>query len=411
MSKDENIKTASPKWSPSTKTIITLLILAAVVALMIRFSSMLNTLVTAVVISVIFYPLAELISKKTKISWSWSVTIVYIVAVVITFTLLALGGIAIFEQIQNFINFLQSSLVEITNFFNNIPSTIVSVGPFVLDFSYINWDEVSKQLLATIEPVLSNLGNVIGGVASGAAGFIGSLFLSMVVSFLILNESGGSRHKLFSINIPGYEHDFEILGGKINTIWSAFLRGQGIVYLLRFVMYLIILSVFQVRFLVGMAIVATIGNFIPYIGVAISWITVFLVALLQGSTAFGLDPLTYALIVMGIGWIMDNIYDTFFSPRFMANMLEVHPAAILVGVFVGLSLFGFWGMVLAAPILATLKLLLTYIGRKLLDQDPWEIPSEKEEEDVNLPPLGKALKSISGWTKETYEKIKTKDEE
>ncbi|REG10208.1 AI-2E family transporter [Pelolinea submarina] len=411
MSKDENIKTASPKWSPSTKTIVTLLILAAVVALMIRFSSMLNTLVTAVVIGVIFYPLAELISKKTKISWSWSVTIVYIVAVVITFTLLALGGIAIFEQVQNFINFLQDSLVEITNFFNNIPSTIVSVGPFVLDFSYINWDEVSNQLLATIEPALSNLGNVIGGVATGAAGFIGSLFLSMVVSFLILNESGGNRRKIFSINIPGYERDFSILSEKINTIWSTFLRGQGIVYLLRFAMYLIILSVFQVRFLVGMAIVATIGNFIPYIGVAISWITIFLVALLQGSTAFGLDPLTYALIVMGIGWIMDNIYDTFFSPRFMANMLEVHPAAILVGVFVGLSLFGFWGMVLAAPILATLKLLLTYIGRKLLDQDPWEIPSEKEEEDVNLPPLGKALKSISGWTKETYEKIKTKDEE
>jgi predicted PurR-regulated permease PerM len=410
MNKNENIKTASPKWSPSTKTIITLLILTAVVALMIRFSSMLSTVVTAIVISVIFHPLAEWINKKTRISWGWAVTIVYIVAVVVIFTLLALGGIAIFDQIQNFINFLQASLVEITDFFNNLPSTVVNIGPFTLDFSYINWNEVGNQLLSTIEPVLSNLGNVIGGVASGAAGFFGSLFLSMVISFLILNESGGSRHKLFSINIPGYEYDFVILSGKINTVWSAFLRGQGIVYLLRFIMYMIILSVFQVRFLVGMAIVATIGNFIPYIGVAISWITIFLVALLQGSTAFGLDPLTYALVVMGVGWIMDNVYDTFFSPRFMANVLEVHPAAILVGVFVGLSLFGFWGMVLAAPILATLKILLNYVSRKLLDQDPWAQPSESEDENENLPPLGKALKSISGWTKETYEKITTKEE-
>jgi predicted PurR-regulated permease PerM len=410
MSKNETIKSASPKWSASTKTIITLLILTAVVALMIRFSSMLNTMVTAVVISVIFYPLASWIKKKTRISWSWAVTIVYIFAVVIIFTLLALGGIAIFDQIQNFINFLQSSLVEITNFFNNLPSTVINIGPFTLNFSYINWNDVGNQLLSTIEPVLSNLGNVIGGVATGAAGFFGSLLLSLVVSFLLLNESGGSRNKLFSVNIPGYEHDFGILGQKINTIWSTFLRGQGIVYLLRFVMYMIILSVFQVRFLLGMAIVATIGNFIPYIGVAISWITIFLVALLQGSTAFGLEPLTYALIVMGVGWIMDNVYDTFFSPRFMANMLEVHPAAILVGVFVGLSLFGFWGMVLAAPILATLKLLLNYVRCKLLDQDPWELPAETEDEDTNLPPLGKALKSITGWTKETYEKITTKEE-
>ncbi len=411
MSKNENIKSISPKWSASTKTIVTLLILTAVVALMIRFSSMLNTIVTAIVISVILNPLAEWINKKTKIPWGWAVTIVYILAVVVIFTLLALGGIAIFDQIQNFIKFLQSSLVVITKFFNDLPSTVVDIGPFTLDFSYINWDEVGNQLLSTVEPVLSNLGNVIGGVASGAANFFSSLFLSMVVSFLLLNESGGSRHKLFSFNIPGYEHDFGILGEKINTIWSAFLRGQGIVYLLRFVMYLVILSVFQVRFLLGMAIVATIGNFIPYIGVAISWITIFLVALLQGSTAFGLEPLTYALIVMGVGWIMDNIYDTFFSPRFIADVLEVHPAVILVGVLVGLNLFGFWGMVLAAPILATLKLLLNYVRSKLLDQNPWEIPTESEDEDTNLPPLGKALKSITGWTKERYEKITTKDEE
>ncbi|MDK2981964.1 MAG: hypothetical protein PWQ55_2311 [Chloroflexota bacterium] len=410
MNKNDLAKNPSPKWSASTKTIITLLILAAVVALMIRFSSLMNTLVSAVVLSVIFHPLAEWINKKTRISWSWSVTIVYILAVVIIFTLLALGGIAIFDQIQNFINFLQSSLVEITNFFNNLPSTVINLGPFTLDFSYINWNEVGNQLLSTIEPVLSNLGNVIGGVASGAAGFFGSLFLAMVISFLFLNESGGNRSKMFSISIPGYERDFAILGEKIDTIWSAFLRGQGIVYLVRFLMYMIILSVFQVRFLVGMAIVATIGNFIPYIGVAISWITIFLVALLQGSTAFGMEPLTYALVVMGVGWIMDNIYDTFFSPRFMANVLEVHPAAILVGVFIGLNLFGFWGMVLAAPILATLKLLLRYVRSKLLDQDPWETPVESEDENENLPPLGKALKSITGWTKETYEKITTKEE-
>ena len=51
-------------------------------------------------------------------------------------------------------------------------------------------------------------------------------------------------------------------------------------------MYMVILSVFQVRFLMGMAIVATIGNFIPYIGVAISWITIFLVVITAGKHCF-----------------------------------------------------------------------------------------------------------------------------
>ena len=82
---------------------------------------MLNTLVTAIVISVIFQSISGMESiRRQKVPWGWAVTIVYIVAVVVIFTLLALGGIAIFDQIQNFINFLQSSLVEITNFFDTI---------------------------------------------------------------------------------------------------------------------------------------------------------------------------------------------------------------------------------------------------------------------------------------------------
>jgi len=398
----------SPKWSTTTKAIVALLILAAILALIIRFSSLMTTLITAVVLAVLFHPLADWISKKLKISWGWSVTFVYLVTLVIIFGLLTLGGIAIIDQIQGFINFLQESLNTIPAFFERLTTTVVTIGPFVLDFTYINWTDIGNQLLSTLEPMLSNLGNFIGGIASGTAGFIGSLFLALVVSFLLLNESGGARRKIFAVQLPAYQEDFVILGEKINKIWNTFLRGQSIVYLIRFIMYLVILSIFRVRFVVGMALIATIGNFIPYIGVAIAWISIFLVALLQGSTAFGLESLPYALIVMGIGWITDNIYDTFFSPRFLANALDVHPAAILVGVFVGLNLFGFWGMVLAAPIIASLKLLLSYVGKKLTDQDPWSKPAEAIEEGKILPPLGKTLMSLTGWVKDEYKSIKNK---
>ncbi len=411
MVKKESSST-SPNWSNSTKIIITLLMVACVVALMIRFSSLFTTLITALIIAILFHPVANWIHRKLKIAWTWSVTIVYIFAMLILFGLITLGGIAVIDQVDGLIKFLQNSLYDIPNLLNQLTTTVLYIGPFKLDFTYIDWNSISNQLLSTIEPVLSNLGNIIGGIASGTAGFIGSLLLALVISFLLLNESGGARKRILAFEVPTYQEDFAILGAKINTIWNAFLRGQAIVFSVRFIMYLIILSIFRVRFLFGMALIATIGNFIPYIGVAISWITIFFVALLQGSTVFALQPLSYALIVMGSGWISDNLYDTFFSPRFMANVLEVHPAAILVGVFVGLNLFGFWGMILAAPAIATLKMIFNYVEKKLLDQDPWEEPSSEEEsESENLPVLGKALKSVSGWTKEKIDKYISKNKD
>jgi hypothetical protein len=162
--KETEQKIASPKWSTTTKAIVTLLILAAVVALIIRFSSLMSTLVTAIVIAILFHPLAEWLNKKLKISWTWAVTIIYLITLVIVFGLITLSGIAIINQIQSFINFLQDSLGAISAFFERLTTTVISVGPFTLDFTYINWTDISNQLLSTLEPLLSNIGNFLGSV-------------------------------------------------------------------------------------------------------------------------------------------------------------------------------------------------------------------------------------------------------
>ena len=83
------------------------------------------------------------------------------------------------------------------------------------------------------------------------------------------------------------------------------------------------MSLLRLRFAFGMALIATLGNFIPYVGLAIVSIINFFIALYQGTTIFGLAAFPYALIVTGIGWISDIIYDTAVSTRIMANVLKL----------------------------------------------------------------------------------------
>jgi predicted PurR-regulated permease PerM len=110
---------------------------------------------------------------------------------------------------------------------------------------------------------------------------------------------------------------------------------------------------------------------VPYVGPFIAWTTYALVSLFQ-TNYFGVQPFVFALIVVGVAWVTDLMLDNFVSPRVMSNALKVHPAAVLVMVIISASLFGFIGVLLSAPLLATLKLISTYIIRKLMDQDPWE---------------------------------------
>jgi predicted PurR-regulated permease PerM len=96
-----------------------------------------------------------------------------------------------------------------------------------------------------------------------------------------------------------------------------------------------------------------------------------LVAFFQGSTLFGLAPIWYVVLVVGLAWLTDLILDNLVGARLMGNALEIHPAAVMVSALVGANLFGLVGVVLAAPVVATLKLVWNYMMNRLLDKDPW----------------------------------------
>jgi predicted PurR-regulated permease PerM len=127
-----------------------------------------------------------------------------------------------------------------------------------------------------------------------------------------------------------------------------------------------------VRFFIGLAVLAGLARFVPYVGPAVTWTTYGLVSYFQGTTIFGLSPFGYVILVVGTSWVVDIILDNFVGTRLMGNVLQIHPAAVMVSALVGANLFGLVGVVLAAPVVATLKLVMTYIFNRLFDQDPWK---------------------------------------
>ena len=126
------------------------------------------------------------------------------------------------------------------------------------------------------------------------------------------------------------------------------------------------------KFYFGLALLAGLARFIPYVGPAIAWITYGLVTFLQGTTVFGLAPLAYSGLVVGLAWLTVVVLDNYVTPSIMSNALRVHPAATMVAALMAFNLLGVIGMILAAPVLATFKLLLDYLFAKLFDRDPWE---------------------------------------
>ena len=136
-------------------------------------------------------------------------------------------------------------------------------------------------------------------MASGAASFFGWLFFILLISYFILAETQGFRDRIFNVDIPNYQGDISRIGNELSRIWNAFLRGQLAIIGLTILIYTIFLGGMQVNYFFGLALLAGLARFVPYVGPAVAWTTYGLVALFQENHLFGMNPWLYAVINCG----------------------------------------------------------------------------------------------------------------
>jgi predicted PurR-regulated permease PerM len=389
----------SPRWGSMTKLVVALTFIAILAWLLSRFQSLIPPLLIAFILSYLLYPVARFLDRKLYFSWRAAVGSIYVLLLLLMLGLLTVGGLGLVQQIQSLIRLIQSSLVELPQLVNSLVDWFQTRSPFPIDFNTVDINALTNQLLSVVQPLLGQTGQLLGTVASGAAQFFGWAIFVLLVSFFVLSESGGLRTEIIKLNVPGYNEDVSRLGRELGLIWNAFLRGQIIVFLMTVIVYFILLYILGLRYAIGLAFLAGLARFLPYIGPAINWVVLILVAYFQPFKLFGMDPLAYTLLVVLMALIIDQIFDNIVSPRIMADVLKVHPAGVLVMALVAANLLGILGVVIAAPILATLKLFGQYVLRKMFDQDPWP----EAEAELRPRPTQQAIARVRGFFQRAWE--------
>ncbi|MCC6259952.1 MAG: AI-2E family transporter [Anaerolineales bacterium] len=374
----------SPSWSTNTKLVVGLTAVVIAGTLLVKFQFVLSPLLIALVLAYLFHPAANWLQQKLRFSWTMAVGLIYIVIIVLLLGLLTLGGVGLVQQIQSVVAIAQDGIDKLPGIIEQFSGQVFRFGPFSIDFRNIDLHSISSQLLDMVQPFLSRTGTLVSAVAGSAAGFLGWTFFVILVSYFVLAESGGSRRKMVTVDVPGYTEDISRLSRDLGRIWNAFLRGQIIIFVLAVIVYSIVLSVFGVRYAVSLAFMAGLARFVPYVGPAINYLILIVVAYFQVFKLFNLEPLYYTTLVVIVAVVIDQIFDNVVTPRILSSALKVHPAAVLVAAIIAANLMGLLGVVIAAPMLATVTLFWRYTMRKLLDLNPWP----EEEPTQPPPPMG-----------------------
>ena len=372
----------SPLWSRTTKTIVVVGALLLLAALFLRFRTLIIMLVMAAILAYLLDPLISFIDRRTNIRRGLIIAVVYLVlAAALVGGFFALG-VASYQQAANLIEqapaLIENSAAALALLANRTEP--LTIGPFSLNPDIVPWERLPEELLGMVQPLLTQGGSVVSRFASSTARTVFNLLFIFVLSIYLATDLPrfGGYVKSFAQQ-PGYREDAEQLMPRLRHVWSAYLRGQIILALVIFLTVWIGLTLLGVQNSLALGLLAGLLEFLPNVGPVISAGVTIIVAFFQPSNYMGLASWQFALVVLALMIVIQQLENHLLVPRIVGGALDLHPIIVIVGLFMGASLAGILGAILAAPIIASLKLFGTYAWRKLFDLPPF--PDEEPPEE------------------------------
>ena len=219
-----------------------------------------------------------------------------------------------------------------------------------------NW---ATQAIAMLDPaLLSALEMLLEGVLSGLKNLI--THLSGVTVDLISGLATGIPNLILSLLAMIFSTVFVVIDyeriaafyvantpKKVKNILNniriyltdtlfVVIRSYALIMLLTFTELSILFSLFGIENAVLKASVIALLDIMPILGTGGIMIPWGVISLVLGYTKLGIQLLLIYVIV--------TVIRNYVEPRIVGTQLELHPIITLVSMFIGLRLFGFWGL-------------------------------------------------------------------
>ncbi len=222
----------------------------------------------------------------------------------------------------------------------------------------------AEKIIPNLERYLPTLADKIWNIVKksiggflGVTGFLLSLIMVPIYLFFLLKERPRIEKRwkdYLPLRASPLKDEIAAALSEINNYTIAYFRGQLLVCLVDGTLIGSILTLYGLNFAPLIGLLVVILTMIPYIGIVICWAPAVLIA------AFQWGDWTHPLIVTVIFIVVQNLEGMFYAPRIVGKSVGLHPMTVIVSIFVwGLLIGGLLGPILAVPLTATIKVLLT----------------------------------------------------
>ncbi|MGM0636049.1 MAG: AI-2E family transporter [Bacteroidota bacterium] len=199
------------------------------------------------------------------------------------------------------------------------------------------------------------LSNSLQSIATGTFDvFIALSLMYFILYYMLINQD--KMQSTLLAYIPIGTNNLKKIGEEAYAKVKANAIGIPLVAIFQGVIALIGYWIFGIPNPIFWFVITALGSIIPFVGTAVGIIPVTIILFSQGATGQAIGILLYGFIVVGSS---DNLIRLYV----LKQMADEHPLITLIGVIIGIPLFGFIGLIFG-PLIISLFLIIVKIYKK-----------------------------------------------
>ncbi len=321
-------------------------IFSAVKYFLARLCSVFSILVLGFVFAYILKPAVCAVERKTGLKRGASSAVVFLAFIVFIISVTAVTAYSIdYESLGT----------EIVDYGRNVNAIYSDIKRFFDTHRLFYAENILNSINTSLSGFMARLCADIINISGKLLSRIITVFVSLAAGYYMLRDeeritSALSRYTQ-RLAGEGLKERACFLLADLNSIFSRYLRGQLTDGAIMAGLISLSLAVIRVPFAVIIGLVSGFSNIIPYFGSILGFVLSVGMALVSGEPIRAI----YAAIVI---LILQQIDSVFIVPKVVGESVSLSPAVIIISLAVFGKLFGIWGMVLAVPLTAFVKLRL-----------------------------------------------------
>lgn len=323
---------------------------AILFVLLVIFLYMIRDIVAIVLFSVVIASGIEPATnwfQKRKIPRVPSVIILYLIAFLLLGVMIYLIAPVMFSELSTFASnmplYLGSPLN--INFLNGLmPDLPVFMTNAIQDFTLMAADYISSFAAGFFQAAAKIFGGAV------------SFFLIIIISFYLAIQKNGIENFLRIVAPVQYEEYIIGLWTRSSNKIGKWLQGQILLGLVVGVLVFLGLTILGVDYALTFALLAAVFEIIPVFGPILASVPAIIFALIQSPVL--------AIEVAVLYFIVQQFENHLIYPLVVRKIIGIPPIMTILAIVIGGSLGGFFGILLAVPVVTVLVEVLDDIELK-----------------------------------------------